>query len=40
MTDHSKGLSTQEVDERFEHLATEAKEYAVLLIGLDGRLLC
>lgn len=40
MTDHSDGLTTQEADERFEQLATEAKEYAVLMIGIDGHLLC
>ncbi len=33
-------LSPQELEERFDLLATDAKEYAVFLMGLDGRLLC
>ncbi len=33
-------LSSQELDERFELLATDAMEYAVFLVGLDGELLC
>ncbi|HUQ68688.1 MAG TPA: ATP-binding protein [Planctomycetaceae bacterium] len=33
-------LSSQEMDERFDLLAMDAKEYAVFLVGLDGRLLC
>ena len=38
--DEPSQLSSQEIDERFELLATDAKEYAVFLVGLDGRLLC
>ena len=33
-------LSPQEMGERFDLLATDAKEYAVFLVGLDGHLLC
>ena len=33
-------ISPQEIDERFDLLATDAKEYAVFLIGLDGNVLC
>ena len=33
-------LSSQEMGERFDLLATDAKEYAVFLVGLDGHLLC
>jgi PAS domain S-box-containing protein len=33
-------LSPQEMGERFDLLASDAKEYAVFLVGLDGRLLC
>ncbi len=33
-------LSPQEMGERFDLLATDAKEYAVFLVGLDGKLLC
>jgi PAS domain S-box-containing protein len=40
MSDSSTGLSPQEMEERFALLATDAKEYAVFLIGLDGLLLC
>jgi PAS domain S-box-containing protein len=32
--------SSQELSERFDLLATDAKEYAVFLIGLDGILIC
>ena len=39
-SDSGFGLSPQELEERFDLLATDAKEYAVFLIGLDGRLLC
>lgn len=38
--DHLSRLSTQELEERFDLLATDAKEYAVFLVGLDGRLVC
>src|SRR6478672_449779 len=40
MSDSSIGLSSQEMEERFALLATDAKEYAVFLIGLDGHILC
>jgi PAS domain S-box-containing protein len=40
MSDNSIGLSSQELEERFDLLATDAKEYAVFLVGLDGHLLC
>jgi PAS domain S-box-containing protein len=33
-------LSSQEMGERFDLLATDAKEYALFLVGLEGRLLC
>jgi len=36
----SERLSTQEMDQRFDLLATDAKEYAVFLVSLDGHLLC
>ena len=31
---------SQEEGERFDLLATDAREYAVFLVGLDGKLLC
>jgi PAS domain S-box-containing protein len=34
------GLSSQEMAERFDLLATDAKEYAVFLVSLEGQLLC
>jgi len=40
MTTENSGLSSDEVEQRFDLLATDAKEYAVFLIGLDGKLLC
>jgi PAS domain S-box-containing protein len=40
MPDNSIGLSSQEMEERFDLLATDAKEYAVFLVGLDGHILC
>jgi PAS domain S-box-containing protein len=40
MSDNSTGLSSQEMEEQFDLLATDAKEYAVFLIGLDGHILC
>src|SRR4029078_9275843 len=40
MLDSSIGLSSQEMEERFSLLATDAKEYAVFLVGLDGYILC
>lgn len=33
-------LSAKETGERFDLLATDATEYAVFLVGLDGKLLC
>ena len=39
-SDDSSRLSSQELGERFNLLATDAKEYAVFLVGLDGRLIC
>jgi PAS domain S-box-containing protein len=33
-------LSREEIDERFDLLAGDAKEYAVFLVDLDGKLLC
>ena len=36
----SSHLSTQEMGERFDLLATDAKEYAVFLVGLGGHVLC
>ena len=33
-------LSSQEQGERFDLLATDAKEYAVFLFGLGGHLVC
>lgn len=40
MTFDDSMLSPQEMGERFDLLATDAKEYAVFLIGLEGNLLC
>ena len=40
MSDSSIGVSPQEMEERFALLATDAKEYAVFLVGLDGHFLC
>lgn len=37
---HANPLSTQEIDERFDLLATDAKEYAVFLVDLGGKLIC
>ena len=39
-SDDATRLSSQELGERFDLLATDAKEYAVFLVGLDGHLLC
>ncbi|WP_254509468.1 PAS domain-containing hybrid sensor histidine kinase/response regulator [Anatilimnocola floriformis] len=33
-------LSLRELDQRFDLLATDAREYALILIGVDGRILC
>jgi PAS domain S-box-containing protein len=35
-----KPISIQELGERFDLLATDAKEYAVFLVGLGGNLIC
>ena len=40
VSDDSDHLSSQEISERFDLLATDAKEYAVFLFGLTGHLLC
>ena len=40
MADNSIGLSAQEIEDRFDLLATDAKEYAVFLVGLGGHILC
>ena len=40
ISDDSSRLSSQELGERFDLLATDAAEYAVFLVGLDGHLLC
>lgn len=40
MSDSSDRLSSKEMDERFDLLALDAKEYALFIIGLDGDLLC
>src|ERR1700677_4599446 len=39
-TDDTIRLSSHEMDERFDLLAADAKEYAVFLVGLDGNLIC
>lgn len=39
-SDNSHRVSSQEMGERFDLLATDAKEYAVFLVGLDGLLHC
>jgi PAS domain S-box-containing protein len=39
-SDDSSRLSSQEMGERFDLLATDAKEYAVFLVGLAGHILC
>jgi PAS domain S-box-containing protein len=36
----SSGLSSQELGERFDLLAGDAKEYALFIVGLEGNLLC
>ena len=40
MTHEAIRVSSQELEERFDLLATKAKEYAVFLMDLDGRLIC
>ena len=39
-SDELSRLSSQEMGGAFDLLATDAKEYAVFLVGLDGHLLC
>jgi PAS domain S-box-containing protein len=39
-SDDSSRLSTQEMGERFDLLATDAKEYAIFVVGLGGNLHC
>ncbi|HEX3151222.1 MAG TPA: ATP-binding protein [Gemmataceae bacterium] len=34
------GLSPEEIGERFDLLAADAREYALFMMGLDGKLLC
>jgi PAS domain-containing protein len=38
--DDSKLLSPQEMEERFDSLVTNVKEYAVFLVGPGGNVLC
>src|SRR6187397_775517 len=38
--DNDASLSPEELSERFDLLAGDAKEYALCLMGLDGRVLC
>src|SRR6476469_6305881 len=33
-------LSPQQIAERFDLLAADAREYAIFLLGLEGRLIC
>ncbi len=41
MTSETKSdLSPQEIGERFDLLATDAKEYALFLVDLGGHLIC
>src|SRR4029078_1223187 len=37
---HPAHASSEEMRDRFDLLASGAKEYAIVLIGLDGRLIC
>ncbi len=37
---HLKNLSPRQLGERFELLATDAREYAIFLLGQDGHLIC
>ena len=39
-TEHESKLYPQEMAERFALLAADAKEYAIFLLGLEGRLMC
>ena len=38
--DYLNNLSPQQIEERFDLLAADAKEYAIFLLGQDGRLIC
>lgn len=38
--DHLNTLSPRELAERFDLLAADAREYAIFLLGRDGRLMC
>jgi PAS domain S-box-containing protein len=38
--DHLNDLSAQQLDERFDLLAADAREYAIYLLAEDGRVLC
>jgi PAS domain S-box-containing protein len=37
---NAKGLSPQEVGERFDLLVADAREYAIFLVGREGNMLC
>src|SRR5688572_11027349 len=39
-TAYETELSSQELGERFDLLANDAKEYAIFLVGCEGHLLC
>jgi hypothetical protein len=38
--DYLNNLSPQQLGERFDLLAADAREYAIFLLGQDGRFLC
>jgi len=38
--DHLNNLSPQQLGDRFNLLAADAREYAIFLLGQDGRLIC
>jgi len=40
VSSNTHNLSSQELGERFDLLATDAVEYAIFIVGLDGHLLC
>ena len=40
ISENASQLSSQEMGERFDLLATDAKEYAVFLVEPEGHLLC
>lgn len=33
-------LSSQELAQRFDLLAIDAREYALIILGIDGKILC